>query len=63
MLGFALDPAFLNNGRFYVSYVVDRHHPMNFGTANYSPSTNDYYSATHHSNNAVYSARSGACGG
>jgi len=46
MLGFALDPAFLSNGRFYVSYVVDRHHLMNFGTANYSPTTNDYYSAT-----------------
>jgi len=46
MLGFALDPAFLTNGRFYVSYVVDRHHLMNFGSANYSATTNDYYSAT-----------------
>lgn len=46
MLGFALDPDFLSNGRIYVMYTVDRHHLMNFGTANYSESSNEYYAAT-----------------
>ncbi len=45
-LGFALDPDFLSNGRIYLMYTVDRHHLMNFGTANYSASTNEYYAAT-----------------
>lgn len=44
--GFALDPNFRVNGYFYLYYTVDRHHLMNFGTANYNPSTNQYYSAT-----------------
>lgn len=46
LLGFALDPDFLANGRIYLMYVVDRHHLMNFGTANYNAATNDYFSAT-----------------
>ncbi|MBL7952340.1 MAG: PQQ-dependent sugar dehydrogenase [Flavobacteriales bacterium] len=46
MLGFALDPDFLGNGRIYVMYTVDRHHLMNSGTANYSATTNEYYAAT-----------------
>jgi PKD repeat protein/glucose/arabinose dehydrogenase len=46
MLGFALDPQFLSNGRIYVLYLVDRHHLMNAGTAAYNPATNDYFSAT-----------------
>lgn len=46
MLGFTLDPAFLTNGRIYVMYAVDRHHLMNYGTANYSATTNEYYAAT-----------------
>ncbi len=37
MLGFALDPDFLSNGRFYVMYAVDRHHLLYFGTPTYDP--------------------------
>ncbi|UOQ96690.1 PQQ-dependent sugar dehydrogenase [Hymenobacter sp. 5317J-9] len=46
LLGFALDPNFDTNGYFYLLYVVDRHYLLNFGTASYSATTNDYYSAT-----------------
>ncbi|MBL8002971.1 MAG: PQQ-dependent sugar dehydrogenase [Flavobacteriales bacterium] len=46
LLGFALDPAFQSNGRFYLMYTVDRHHLMNFGTASYNPATDEYYAAT-----------------
>lgn len=46
LLGFALDPNFLSNGYIYLLYVVDRHHLMNFGTANYSSNINEYYKAT-----------------
>ncbi|MBH8559378.1 InlB B-repeat-containing protein [Hymenobacter negativus] len=46
LLGFALDPNFNTNGYMYLLYVVDRHYLLNFGTANYSATTNDYYSAT-----------------
>ena len=46
MLGFALDPAFDNNGLIYVLYVVDRYHLLNFGTTTYNPATNIYYDAT-----------------
>ncbi|MBD2722164.1 InlB B-repeat-containing protein [Hymenobacter armeniacus] len=46
LLGFALDPNFDSNGYFYLLYVVDRHYLMNFGTASYSATANDYYSAT-----------------
>lgn len=45
-LGFALDPNFRVNGNIYLMYVVDRHHLMNFGTAGYDPTLNDYRSAT-----------------
>ncbi|MFT3885827.1 MAG: PQQ-dependent sugar dehydrogenase [Flavobacteriales bacterium] len=45
-LGFALDPQFLSNGRFYLMYVVDRHHLLKFGTPAYDPSANEYYNAT-----------------
>jgi len=37
MLGFALHPNFLNNGYFYVLYVVDQHHLLYHGTSQYSP--------------------------
>lgn len=37
MLGFALHPFFEQNGYFYVSYVVDRHHLLTFGTPEYDP--------------------------
>jgi uncharacterized repeat protein (TIGR02543 family) len=46
LLGFALDPNFDTNGYMYLLYVVDRHYLMNFGTASYSATANDYYSAT-----------------
>lgn len=46
MLGFALDPNFTVNGRFYVMYVVDRHHLQYFGTPEYSTQINDYGTAT-----------------
>ncbi|MBL7926354.1 MAG: PQQ-dependent sugar dehydrogenase [Bacteroidia bacterium] len=42
----ALDPAFESNGYIYLFYTVDRHHLMNFGTANYNANTNQYYEAT-----------------
>lgn len=46
MLGFALDPNFLVNGRFYTYYVVDRHHLLFHGTPDYNPNHNDYFAAT-----------------
>ncbi len=46
LLGLALDPNFDSNGYLYLLYVVDRHYLINFGTAAYSATTNDYYSAT-----------------
>ena len=46
LLGFALDPSFDTNGYMYLLYVVDRHYLLNFGTASYDPTANDYYSAT-----------------
>ncbi len=45
-LGFALDPNFLANGRIYLMYLVDRHHLMHHGTANYNPNTNEYFAAS-----------------
>jgi glucose/arabinose dehydrogenase len=46
LLGFALHPQFDQNGYFYLFYLVDRHHLMNFGTSSYNPNSNSYYSAT-----------------
>ena len=46
MLGVALDPDFLSNGNIYLLYIVDRHHLFNFGTNNYSASTDEYFDAT-----------------
>ncbi len=46
LLGFALDPNFLNNGYFYLHYAVDRHHLLYFGTGTYNMGTNSYYAAT-----------------
>lgn len=37
LLGFTLDPDFLNNGYFYLYYIVDQHHLTEFGTPNYNP--------------------------
>jgi uncharacterized repeat protein (TIGR01451 family) len=46
LLGFALDPNFVTNGYIYLLYVVDRHHLLKFGTAQYNASTNEYFAAT-----------------
>ncbi|MFN3490575.1 MAG: PQQ-dependent sugar dehydrogenase, partial [Emticicia sp.] len=37
ILGFVLDPNFMNNGHIYLFYVVDRHYLLNYGTENYDP--------------------------
>ncbi|MCB0518806.1 MAG: PQQ-dependent sugar dehydrogenase [Lewinellaceae bacterium] len=37
MNGMVLDPNFVENGRFYLMYVVDRHHLLYFGTPQYDP--------------------------
>ncbi|GJM32887.1 MAG: hypothetical protein DHS20C18_18880 [Saprospiraceae bacterium] len=37
LMGFALDPSFLQNGYFYLLYAVDLHHYWHYGTAEYSP--------------------------
>ncbi len=37
LLGFTLDPDFLNNGLVYGIYTVDRHHLLYYGTPAYSP--------------------------
>ena len=39
LLGFALDPNFLNNGHFYLLYAVERYHLLYFGTPQYQPGT------------------------
>lgn len=46
LVGFALDPNFLNNGHIYLLYIVDRHHLLNFGTSAYDAGTNEYFDAT-----------------
>lgn len=46
MTGIALDPAFAENGRLYLTYVVDRHHLLHFDTPSYSPTTNEFHAAT-----------------
>jgi len=46
LLGVALHPNFLNNGRIFLLYVVDRHHLLNFGTPQYNANTNEYFAAS-----------------
>lgn len=46
LLGFAIDPDFANNGRFYLGYVVDYHHLINFGTPQYSAAADQYFHDT-----------------
>jgi glucose/arabinose dehydrogenase len=43
---FVLDPNFDSNGLVYLYYQVDRHYLLNFGTPQYSSTTDDYNSAT-----------------
>ncbi len=37
LVGFALGPAFLSTGHYYLFYTVDRHHLMHYGTSTYDP--------------------------
>lgn len=46
LVGFALDPNFLNNGHIYLWYVVDRHHLLNYGTNTYNPNASSEKEAT-----------------
>jgi len=46
LLGVALHPSFLSNGRIYLLYMVDRHHLLNFGTAQYNPNANEFFAAS-----------------
>ncbi len=42
LLGLALDPDFVNNGRVYLSYIVDYHHLAYFGTPQYNEAADDF---------------------
>jgi glucose/arabinose dehydrogenase len=42
----ALDPNYDSNGLIYLFYQVDRHHLINFGTPQYSSTTDEYFQAT-----------------
>ena len=44
LMGMALDPDFHLNGYIYLLYVVDRHYLLHYGTEEYHPDTNDYFS-------------------
>lgn len=46
MLGFVLDPDFLQNGYFYVLFVVDRHYWLYHGTPDYDPAATILNQAT-----------------
>ena len=46
LLSLCLDPNYAQNGLIYLYYMVDRHHLLNAGTANYNPAINEYYKAT-----------------
>ncbi|MEJ0101600.1 MAG: Ig-like domain-containing protein [Bacteroidota bacterium] len=46
LLSFCVDPDFETNGLVYLYYVVDRHHLLFSGTAQYNPATDDYFKAT-----------------
>lgn len=46
MIGTTIDPDFQQNGYIYLAYVVDRHHLNFYGTEDYDPEANNYYSPT-----------------
>jgi len=46
LLGFCLHPDFPRTSYVYLLYMVDHHYLKYFGTPNYSPTTDEYYSAT-----------------
>jgi glucose/arabinose dehydrogenase len=43
LLSICLDPNFNTTGLIYLFYAVDRHYLLNFGTPQYSATTNDYF--------------------
>jgi glucose/arabinose dehydrogenase len=46
LIDFTLDPNFRLNGFIYVSYAVDRHHLLYYGTPSYNPATTIMQAAT-----------------
>lgn len=46
LLGFALDPNFINNGHYYLLYAVDRHHLLYAGTSQYHPDSSSSFQAS-----------------
>ncbi|MEZ5299589.1 MAG: PQQ-dependent sugar dehydrogenase [Verrucomicrobiales bacterium] len=46
LVGLALDPAFLDNGRIYLFYAVDRHYLLAYGTDDYVPGKKLPYKAS-----------------
>ncbi|MEM9933576.1 MAG: PA14 domain-containing protein [Bacteroidota bacterium] len=46
LVGFTLDPNFLENGYIYLLYTVDLHYLKYFGTPTYDRNTNEYFKAT-----------------
>ncbi len=46
LLGFAIDPDFYDNGYIYLLYVVDYHHLVYYGTPDYDPQADQYYTDT-----------------
>ena len=46
LLSLCLDPSYAQNGLVYLYYMVDRHHLMNYGTAAYSSTKDEYFNAT-----------------
>ena len=46
MLGFTLDPNFMDNGKVYLYYVMDRHYLLYYGTPEYDPNATTKDEAT-----------------
>jgi len=46
LLGFTLDPDFINNGYYYLLYAVDRHYLINYGTPQYHPDSSSSFQAS-----------------
>ena len=46
LTGLALDPDFIENGKLYLAYTVDRHHLFNFGTQHYDKDSTVIKNAT-----------------
>lgn len=46
LLGLAFHPNYSQNHYVYLLYVVDHHHLTKFGTPNYNPATDEYFTAT-----------------